>query len=400
MHTSFFRAALVLGLFSAIGPFAIDMYLPALPTIGASLSASMGAVQASLMAFFVAMALGQVVYGPLSDMFGRKPPLVGGLVLFGAASVGCALAPDIQTLVALRFVQGLGACAGMVIPRAVVRDLHTGHDAARLMALLMLVVSISPILAPLAGSLLIEWLGWRSVFWAVALAAVAGLALLATSLPETRPASERVDSNTRSALRAYGLLLRDRHFMGLTLIGGFGVSSFFAYLANSSFVFIDHYGLSPRAYSLVFAINAIAFFGVSQATGALGRRFGLAPVMRVAVLGFAAATSLLCALHAGGLQQLGLIIALLFVGNGFLGLVMPTTAVLALDAHGRIAGTASALMGTLHFVCGAVVMAIVGVFADGSPLPMLAGIAGCAVVAALLTQATLGGARGRAGAAP
>ena len=395
MHNSFFRAALVLGLFSAIGPFAIDMYLPALPTIGQSLGASMGAVQASLMAFFVAMALGQVVYGPLSDMFGRKPPLVAGLVLFGVASVGCALAPDIQSLVALRFVQGLGACAGMVIPRAVVRDLHTGHDAARLMALLMLVVSVSPILAPLAGSLLIESLGWRSVFWAVALAAVAGLALMATSLPETRPAHERVDSNMRSALAAYGLLLRDRHFMGLVLIGGFSVSSFFAYLANSSFVFINHYGLSPRAYSLVFAVNAIAFFGVSQATGALGRRFGLVPVMRVAVLGFAIATSLLCLLHAAGLQHMGWIVALLFVGNGFLGLVMPTTAVLALDAHGSIAGTASALMGTLHFVCGAVVMAIVGLFADGSALPMLAGIAACALVAAGLAQATLGGARGQ-----
>lgn len=399
MHTSFLRAALVLGLFSAIGPFAIDMYLPALPTIGQSLNASMGAVQASLMAFFVAMALGQVVYGPLSDMFGRKPPLLGGLALFGMASVGCALAPDIQSLVALRFVQGLGACAGMVIPRAVVRDLHTGHDAARLMALLMLVVSISPILAPLAGSLLIESLGWRSVFWAVTLAAVAGLALLATSLPETRPASERVGSNWRSALRGYGLLLRDRHFMGLTLIGGFGVSSFFAYLANSSFVFIGHYGLSPRAYSLLFALNAVAFFGVSQATGLLGRRFGLAPLMRIAVFGFAAASCLLVVLHAAGLQQLGLIVALLFVGNGFLGLVMPTTAVLALDAHGRIAGTASALMGTLHFVCGALVMAIVGLFADGSPLPMLAGIAGCALVAAVLAQATLGGARAQAGAA-
>jgi DHA1 family bicyclomycin/chloramphenicol resistance-like MFS transporter len=394
MHTSFLRAALVLGLFSAIGPFAIDMYLPALPSIGQSLDASIGAVQGSLMAFFVAMALGQIVYGPLSDMYGRKPPLVAGLVLFGLASVGCALAPDIQTLVVLRFVQGLGACAGMVIPRAVVRDLHTGHAAARLMALLMLVVSVSPILAPLAGSLLIEVAGWRSVFWAVAVGAVAALVLLGTSLPETRPASQRVDSNLRSALTAYGVLLRDRHFMGLVLIGGFGVSSFFAYLANSSFVFIDHYGLSPRAYSLVFALNAIAFFGVSQATGALGRRFGLVPVMRVAVLGFTGATCLLCALHAAGLQQLWLIVALLFVGNGFLGLVMPTTAVLALDAHGQIAGTASALMGTLQFVCGAIVMAIVGVFADGTALPMLIGIAGCALITAVLTQATLGGGRG------
>ena len=183
MKTDFFKTALVLGLLSAIGPFAVDMYLPALPSIGQSLGASMSAVQASLMVFFIALGVGQLIYGPLSDMLGRKAPLYFGLVLFATGSVGCAMAPDIQTLVVLRFVQGLGASAGMVIPRAVVRDLHTGHDAARLMSLLMLVFSISPILAPLAGSLLIESLGWRSVFWAVTVAAAFGLVLLATSLP-------------------------------------------------------------------------------------------------------------------------------------------------------------------------------------------------------------------------
>ena len=158
----FFRLALVLGLLSAIGPFAIDMYLPALPAIGASLGAGIGAVQASLTVFFVALAAGQMVFGTLSDRFGRKPPLYAGLVLFALASVGCALATDIHTLVALRFVQGLGAAAGMAIPRAVVRDLHTGTDAARLMSLLMLVFSVSPILAPLAGSLAIALAGWRA----------------------------------------------------------------------------------------------------------------------------------------------------------------------------------------------------------------------------------------------
>ncbi len=154
MNSNFLRTALVLGLLSAIGPFAIDMYLPALPSIGQTLGASVGAVQASLMAFFISLGIGQIIYGPVSDMLGRKPPLYFGLALFAVASVGCALAPDVETLVLLRFVQGLGACAGMVIPRAVVRDLHTGTDAARLMSLLMLVFSVSPILAPLAGSLL------------------------------------------------------------------------------------------------------------------------------------------------------------------------------------------------------------------------------------------------------
>jgi DHA1 family bicyclomycin/chloramphenicol resistance-like MFS transporter len=389
MNSHFLRTALVLGLLSAIGPFAIDMYLPALPSIGQSLGASTGAVQASLMAFFISLGIGQIVYGPVSDMVGRKAPLYFGLLLFAAGSIGCALAPDIHTLVVLRFVQGLGACAGMVVPRAVVRDLHTGHDAARLMSLLMLVFSVSPILAPLTGSLLIESLGWRSVFWAVTVAAVLGLVLLATSLPETRPPAQRVDSSVASALAAYGVLLRDRHFLGLVFIGAFGISSFFAYLANSSFVLIDHYGLTPRQYSLAFAANAASFIGVSQFTGRLSARFGLVPVVKVAVVGYAGVMLLLLALNLAGVQRLDLLLALLFVGYGFLGLVVPTTAVLALEEHGAIAGTASALMGTLQFVTGALVMAVVGLFVDGSARPMVAGIAGSALVAYALTRATL-----------
>ena len=390
MKTDFFKTALILGLLSAIGPFAVDMYLPALPSIGQSLGASMSAVQASLMVFFISLGMGQLVYGPLSDMLGRKAPLYFGLVLFAAGSVGCAMAPDIQTLVVLRFVQGLGASAGMVIPRAVVRDLHTGHDAARLMSLLMLVFSVSPILAPLAGSLLIESLGWRSVFWAVTVAAALGLVLLATSLRETRPAADRANSTLRSALQGYSVLLHDRHFLGLVLIGAFSLSSFFAYLANSSFVLIDHYGLSPRQYSIAFGVNAAAFIGTSQFTGKLTGRFGLPPVVKAAATGHAAVMVSLLAVNLLGFDQLPVMLALLFVGFGFLGLVIPTTAVLALDNHGRIAGTASALMGTLQFVVGAVVMATVGLFVDGTARPMLAGIAACAVIAFAMAQITLG----------
>ena len=396
MKTDFFKTALILGLLSAIGPFAVDMYLPALPSIGQSLGASMSAVQASLMVFFISLGVGQLVYGPLSDMLGRKAPLYFGLVLFAAGSVGCAMAPDIQTLVVLRFVQGLGASAGMVIPRAVVRDLHTGHDAARLMSLLMLVFSVSPILAPLAGSLLIESLGWRSVFWAVTVAAALGLVLLATSLRETRPAADRANSTLRSALQGYGVLLHDRHFLGLVLIGAFSLSSFFAYLANSSFVLIDHYGLSPRQYSIAFGVNAAAFIGTSQFTGKLTGRFGLPPVVKAAATGHAAVMVSLLAVNLLGFDQLPVMLALLFVGFGFLGLVIPTTAVLALDNHGRIAGTASALMGTLQFVVGAVVMATVGLFVDGTARPMLAGIAACAVIAFAMAQITLGRTSARA----
>jgi DHA1 family bicyclomycin/chloramphenicol resistance-like MFS transporter len=305
--------------------------------------------------------------------------------------VACALAPDIQTLVAWRAVQGLGACAGMVVPRAVVRDLHTGPEAARLMALLTLVFSVSPILAPLFGSFLIEWSGWRAVFWAVTVAAALALMLLYTSLEETRTPEKRRDSSVRSALSGYAQLLRDGHFIGLVLIGAFGISSFFAYLANSSFVLIDHYGLTPRQYSYAFAANAASFIGMSQLTGRLIARFGMVPLVRGSVVGFAGLMLLALLLNLAGIDAMWPMLGLLFVGFGFLGLVLPASSVLALDAHGEIAGTASALMGTLQFMTGAAVMAVVGHFVDGTARPMLTGIAGSALLTWLIAARTLGG---------
>jgi DHA1 family bicyclomycin/chloramphenicol resistance-like MFS transporter len=389
MQTRFIRNAVILGLVSAIGPFAIDMYLPALPTIGHSLHADIGAVQMSLMLFFVSFGTFQLVFGPISDMFGRKLPLYFGLVLFAIGGIGCALAPDITTLNMFRFIQGIGACAGMVIPRAVVRDLHTGIDAARMMSLLMLVFSISPILAPLTGSVVISLADWRAVFWVVTIAAVLGFIMIATMLPETRPQALRVESGIGSALAGYRLLLGDWNFLALSFIGGFGIASFFVYLANSPFVLIGHYGLSPALYSIFFSINAVSFFTVAQFTGKLAERFGLRNVVRIAVIGYFSAIAVLFALTAAGLDRLDVLAACLFVGYGFLGLVIPTTAVLAMEDHGEIAGTASALMGTLHFVTGAVAVAAVGFFVDGTALPMVTGIAACALITFTLAQVTL-----------
>jgi DHA1 family bicyclomycin/chloramphenicol resistance-like MFS transporter len=391
MKSNFLRMALVLGLLSAIGPFAIDMYLPALPAIGQSLHADVSQVQASLMAFFLSIAVSQMVYGPAADMFGRKAPLYFGIGLFVAASIGCALAPNIETLIVFRFIQGLGGGAAMVVPRAIVRDLHTGNEAARLMSLLMLVFSVSPILSPLVGSLVIDATSWRGIFWSVTGIGAVGLVLVAAMLGETRPPEQRAQSSLRSAFVGYGLLLRDWHFLGLTFIGAFGMAGFFIYLANSSFVLIEHYGLSPRMYSVAFSVNAVAFIGVAQFTGWLSARFGLKHVVKVAVGGFAITMSLLAALNLAGIDRLDVMAAMLFVGYGFLGLVVPTTSVLALEAHGQIAGTASALMGTLQLVTGAVVMAFVGLFIDGTARPMVLGIAVVACIALALTRLTLGG---------
>ncbi|PBB90571.1 Bcr/CflA family drug resistance efflux transporter [Mesorhizobium sp. WSM3864] len=393
MSPKFLRIAVVLGLLSAIGPFAIDMYLPALPSIGADLKAGTAAVQMSLLIVFLSMGFGQIVVGPISDMVGRKLPLYVGLALFMVGGVGSAMAPTIEWLIAFRFLQGLGASAGMAVPRAIVRDLHTGNEAAKLMSLLMLVFSVSPILAPLTGSQIIESFGWRAVFWTVTGAAALATILLATSLKETRSAEERANSSFGTALAGYRYLISDCNFLGLTAIAGFGIASFFVYLSSSSFILIDHYGLSPSVYSVFFSINAVAFIGMSQLTGMLADRFGLKRVVWVAVTGYATVMVALFAIMASGVDRLDVMAALLFVGYGFLGLVIPTTSVLAMEEHGEIAGTASALMGTLHFAIGALAMGVAGLFFDGTPLPMVAGITLCAVISFMLAKMTLGRAR-------
>jgi MFS transporter, DHA1 family, multidrug resistance protein len=390
----FLRMAVVLGLITAVGPFAIDMYLPALPSIGGALHASPAMVQMTLTVFFVILGVCQLVYGPLADIVGRKPPIYAGLGLFILGSLGCAFAPGIGSLIFFRMLQSLGACAGMVVPRAVVRDLHTGHDAARLMSLLFLVGSISPILAPLTGSAIIAGFGWRGVFWALTLVAALAFILALTQLPETLAKHHRASSSWRSAFSGYRRLLGDPYFLGLTLVGAFGVSAFFVYLANASFVIIGHYGLSPTVFSLCFALNAASFVGFTQLTARLAARYGLAAVIRTASVGFALSMVGAALLFALGSDSLPLMMAFLFVGYGFLGLVLPSSAVLSLEEHGNIAGTASALIGALQFMVGAAIMAASAVFTAGYPKPMVYGIAACAVITLLFALGTLRQKRG------
>lgn len=387
--------ALTLGLLSAIGLFALDMYLPALPTIAANFNADSHAVQASLISFFAAMAVSQIVYGPLSDMFGRKRPLYAGIGLYIIGAVGCALSPSIEWLIAFRFLQGMGACAGVVIARAIVRDLHTGPAAAQLMSRLMLVFSVSPILAPLAGSIVTVFGDWRLIFWVMVGAGVVGLVVALFFLEETRPAAARSESSIGSALKSYGTLLRDPYYLGLVLIASFGMSSYMIYVANSSFVLIEHYGLSPTFYSIVFSVNAVAFIGMSQLNGWLSRRIGLRKVIRGAVLGYATMMVALAFVFSMGFDRLEIMAAFLFGGYGFLGLIVPTAAVLALEHHGRIAGTASAMMGTIQFVTSALVVGIGGLFVDGTARPMVTVVALCSVVVLLLSLLVL---RSRQGA--
>jgi DHA1 family bicyclomycin/chloramphenicol resistance-like MFS transporter len=379
--TSMTRYAVVLGLITAVGPAGIDMYLSSLPSIGHALNASPQMAQATLMAFYLALGAGQLIAGPLSDMFGRKPPMTIGLGAFLVASIGCALAPNIETLVAFRLLQGLGACAAMVTPRAVVRDLYTGPTAARLMSLLLTVYSVSPILAPLAGSAINDLAGWRGVFWALAGVAVLALAMIVTWLPETRPVEDRTQSTAAGALSGYRTLLSDSHFVSLALIASCSLATFFVYVANSSFVFTGHYGVSPRVYALLFALNAVTLVLVSQFNGWVTARLGLRRTVRLAVVCQAVTIALLLALTWAGVDRLEVLVVALLVVYGLNGVIVPSTFVLAMERHAMRAGSASASIGMVNFAGGALAMALVAPFADGTPLPVIAGIAACSTVA-------------------
>jgi DHA1 family bicyclomycin/chloramphenicol resistance-like MFS transporter len=391
------RFALVIGLLGAVGPFAIDMYLPALPTVAAEFGASPQAVQATLTLYFVGFGVSQLVYGPLSDQKGRRPPLLIGLGIFLAGTLGCALAPDVGSLVAARFVQGVGAATVMVVPRAIIRDLHSGPEATRLMALVMLVISVSPMLAPLAGSVVMAVADWRAIFGVLAAAAVVSIALTWFALPETLARPDRVPARPAALARGAARLLRDRDFMGLTFVGGFGMASFFVFIAGAPFVYAESFGLSPTGFSIAFAINAVGFFAASQAAAGLGRSFGMARVVAGATLGFAVSTAALLAVTAAGFGSLPVVVAMLVVANAFLGLVIPSTMVMALDPHPDVAGLASSLGGTLQMLAGGAMISLAGPLFDGTPLPMTAGIAVCGALALAASALAL---RRRPAAAP
>jgi DHA1 family bicyclomycin/chloramphenicol resistance-like MFS transporter len=387
----FLRNALILGLLTAIGPFAIDMYLPSLPFIGSSLNADPDRVMMSLTAFFITFALGQLVFGPISDLYGRRLPLYFGVALFIGASIGCALAENVETLIAFRLLQGLGGAAGIVIPRAIVRDLHSGVEEARLLGLLMLVFSVSPLLAPLFGSVIIEALGWRTVFWFVAGIAVVASLLGLLLVPETRSAVQRAETSVGGMIRICGQLFTDRTFMGLVLATSFAICGFFVFLANAPFVMMGQYGLSPIGFSITFSLNAAAFFFAAQFCGKLGARFGLRALVMPSILGFTTMMVLVFALNAIGLDNLYLTMALLLLGYGCLGFLLPTASVLALEAYGEAAGMAASLMATLQLAIGAVVIGVSGAFINGNGTAMTGGIALCAVATLAVALLTLRG---------
>lgn len=385
MSGSLARPALILGLLSSIGPFAIDMYLPAMPAIGSDLGASAQVMQGTITAYFVAFGLAQMVYGPWADQAGRKPPLYAGIALFVVGTILCMTSASAAGLIAGRFVQGLGGASLGVVPRAIVRDMFTGPQATRMMAAIMLVFSVSPMLAPLAGSALLTVTTWRAIFACLLVAAAASLALLAFAQPETLSPENRRPFRMGFLLRGCAALFTDRTFLLLTFVGAFGFGSFFIFLAAAPFAYQQGFGLSTTGFSLAFAANAMCFIGASQWASRLSLRFGTMVVLKWASFGFAAAT---CGLFALGLLGgVGLLtcIAGLAMGNACLGLIVPTTMVMALDDQGDKAGLASSLGGTLQMLTGGLLVVVLGPWLGANPLPMIGGIAFAGAVTLILT---------------
>ena len=382
---SLMRYSLILGLVAAVGPFAIDMYLPAMPVIGKELASSMQAVQWTIVAYFMAFGLAQLIYGPWADQAGRKPPMYAGLALFILGTVICAMAPTIEVLIFGRFVQGVGGAANMVVLRAVIRDLATGADATRMMSTIMIVIAISPLLAPLSGAGLMAFGSWRLIFWALLLAAALSFFLIYFMMEETLKPDQRQVFDLASTRRGVAVLLRDRGFMSMTFLAGFAFASFFVFIASASFVYTGQFGLTPTQFSFAFAINAFGFFGASQFAAPLGQRLGQIRMIGLATTGFALVTCALFAVGLAGYASLYVTVIGLFLGNMFLGVVLPVAQVLALEEQGEHAGLASSLGGTMQMVAAGVLVAAAGPFLDGTVVPMLAAIALCGVLAFLLS---------------
>lgn len=372
----------ILGALTAFAPLSIDMYLPAFPTLARVFATDAATVQLTLASFFLAFGGGQVLFGPISDRYGRRAPLFVSLTLFVAASVGCALAPSIESLMALRFAQGLGACAGVVIARAVVRDLFERDEAAGVYSALILVMGAAPMLAPVIGAELLIWADWRAIFWCLSAVGAACLLAVALRMPETHKAEHVRPLHPGAILRTYRDLLCDRRFLGWALIGGFAIGGMFAYIAGSPFVFIEVFGLDPDDFGLLFGLNAAGFVAAAQVNGRLVRRFGAERLLAVGLAGQVAGALALLATAWGAIGGLWGFVVPLFLTISALGLVMPNTAALAMAPFPRTAGSASALMGTLQFGIAAVAAALMGAIHAESALPVAVMILGGAVLAA------------------
>lgn len=375
---------LLLAALCATGPLGIDMYLPSIPDMAVALQTTEGAIQLSLMTFFAGLMLGQLAYGPLSDKYGRKPLIWLGMLVFVLASVGCALVQSVEQLHILRFVQGLGGSIGMVMAFAIVKDVFSGPAFGKMLGIVLAVLGLSPVAAPMIGSLMQSLGSWRSIFWALAVYGVLVLTVLSIWLPETRSAKDREQVQLGRTLHNYAHILVDQKFLPFALALCLGQAGFFAYIAGSASVFISEFGLSPTQFSLLFGVNALGLVAASILTPQLHKRIGvLASFKRTTGAYFFVMAAL--ALYAiSGSLSMGLMCAGLFVVVTLLGFIMPSGSQLALMHQRQMSGTASALMGAMQFGFGAVITAVSGTLASHGSRGLLVVMLACAGLSALI----------------
>lgn len=381
------RILLILGALSAFGPLAIDFYLPSFPALARAFATDVEHVQLTLAAYFAGLAIGQLLYGPLADRFGRRGPVLAGVLLFTLASLACAVAPSLEWLIAARFVQALGGCAGMVVSRAVVRDLCDPITSAKVFSQLMLVMGLAPILAPLAGGLLLSSLGWPSIFVCLTLFSAVCLVAVAWWLPETL-AADAPKAPLRGALGEYWRLFGDLPFLGHALTGGLAIAGMFAYIAGSPFVFIELYGVPVEHYGWLFGSNALGFILAAQLNAWLVVRHGPGYWLRRTVWFYLACGVALLAVALVRPMALWPLLLPLFGCIASLGILLPNASACAMAGQGRHAGSASALLGSVQFAIAASAAALVGALHDGSAWPMALVICGCGVLAVLFSRVT------------
>lgn len=380
----------LLGALTAFAPLSIDMYLPAMPALQQFFKATEGGVQLTLASFFLGYAFGQSLYGPLTDRFGRRPPLYIGLALYVLTSLGCALAYSIHALTWFRLLQSIGACSGPVIARAMVRDLFPPEETRRVYSALILVMGVSPLVAPLVGSYLLIWFDWKAIFYTVAALGAAALFAVHFRVRESLPAAQPLAMGYIAS--TYRGLMADRYFLGSALATGFSSAGMFAYIAGAPFVFIDLFKLTPQQFGWLFAANASAVVLSAQVNGRAFQGSSPERLMRNAALVQCAAGALLmAAVLAGGLHLLWIAVPL-FLYLACIGFVFPNAVAMALANHGRIAGMASALLGTLQFTMAAATVLILGAINNTTAFPMALAILICGALGVATHLALMRGA--------
>lgn len=374
------RLVMILGALTAFGSMSIDMYLPAFPQIARDLGIPISTVQLSVSAFLFGSAAGQLFYGPLADRVGRRIPLLAGLTLYVVSAVGCACVNTGEGLLFWRVVMAVGGGAGMVIARAVVRDLYDTAEAARMFSLLMLLMGAAPILAPLVGGQLLLITGWRGIFVFLAFFGLLSLGAVAAGLPETLPAERRIRHSLTQMVAVYGHLLGDRHYLRYSIALGCVSGINFAYISGAPFVFIELHGVSPQQFGLLFGAGACGLIGASQINRRLLRRYSPQRILNKAFTVNAAAALLLTVAAVSGIGGFLAQITLIFLCLAMTGLLYPNVTALALAPFDKAAGSASALLGTIQYTLGAAAGALVGIFHNGTATPMVATMAACGVV--------------------